>query len=96
MKNTFKVALQYLFNVVMLLNTVFHLRLKVNLDPKTCTFKKQWQTGLPKGQDKLKKWQKSGKNGGFGKKSGKLKKKLSLILLVYIYQIPYFSKSSNG
>ena len=76
MKNTFKVALQYLFNVVMLLNTVFHLRLKVNLDPKTCTFKKQWQTGLPKGQDKLKKWQKSGKNGGFGKKSGKLKKKI--------------------
>ena len=39
---TFKVvASQYLFNIVILVNTVFYLKLNFNLkiDPKTCTFK---------------------------------------------------------
>ena len=41
LKNTFKVAFQYLFNVVILLNIVFNLKLNLKLktDPKTCTFK---------------------------------------------------------
>ena len=52
LKNTFKVAYQYLFNVVVLLNIVFSLKLnfKLKIEPKTCTFKnveeifkKQWQ-----------------------------------------------------
>ena len=40
-KKSFKVALQYLFNFVLLLNTVFNLKLnfKLKIDPKTCTFK---------------------------------------------------------
>ena len=35
----FKVALQYIFNVVILLNTGFNLKLNLNfkIDPKTCT-----------------------------------------------------------
>ena len=36
-KNTFKVALLYLFDVVILLNTNFNFKLKI--DSKTCTFK---------------------------------------------------------
>ena len=41
LKNTFEVALQYLFNVLVLLNTVFYLKLKFKLkvDSKTSTFK---------------------------------------------------------
>jgi len=41
LKNTFKVALQYLSNVVILLKTVFNLKLhfKLKIDQKTCTFK---------------------------------------------------------
>ena len=40
-KNIFKVALQYIFNGVILLNTVFNFKLsyKLKIDPKTCTFK---------------------------------------------------------
>ena len=37
-KKKFKVALQYLFNVVILLKTVYKLNLKLKLDLKTCTF----------------------------------------------------------
>ena len=37
LKNTFKVALQYLFNVLILFNTVFNFKLKI--DPKMRTFK---------------------------------------------------------
>ena len=40
--NTFKVVLEYLFNVFILFNTVFYLKLNFNLkkiDPKMCTFK---------------------------------------------------------
>ena len=38
---TLKVALQYLFKVVILFNTVFYLKLnfKLKVDRKTCTFK---------------------------------------------------------
>ena len=38
--NTFGVALQYLFNVYILFNTVFHLKLnfEIEIDPKTCNF----------------------------------------------------------
>ena len=35
-KEHVEVALQYLFNVVVLLNTAFHLKQKI--DPKVCTF----------------------------------------------------------
>ena len=45
-------------------------------------------TGLPHGQEKLKKWQKPVKNGGFWKKSGKSSEKHQ-ILSVQIYQTPY-------
>ena len=40
-KNIFKVALLFLFNLVILLNTVFNLKLnfKLKVDPKTFTFK---------------------------------------------------------
>ena len=40
-KNIFKVALQYLFNVVILLNTVSYLKLNLRLkiDPEICIFK---------------------------------------------------------
>ena len=40
-KNKFKVALQYLFNFVILFNKVFHLKLnfELKIDLKTCTFK---------------------------------------------------------
>ena len=39
--NTFEVALQYLFNVFILFNTVFYLKFnfKLKIDPKICTFK---------------------------------------------------------
>ena len=42
LKNTYKVALQYLFNVVIIFYTVFYLKLyfKVKIEPKMCTFKK--------------------------------------------------------
>jgi len=41
LKNFFKVALHYLFNVFLLFNTVSHLKLnfKLKKDPKMCTFK---------------------------------------------------------
>ena len=41
MKNTFKVALQYPFNVLIVFKTVsyFKLILKLKVDPKKCTFK---------------------------------------------------------
>ena len=41
LKNTFKIALEYLFNVFILLNTVYYLKLnfKLNIDTKICTFK---------------------------------------------------------
>ena len=40
-ENTFKVALQYLFNVFILLNIVSYLKLnfKLEIDPKMCIFK---------------------------------------------------------
>ena len=38
-KNTFEVSLQYLFNVFILFNTVFLLKFKLKVDPKTRTFK---------------------------------------------------------
>ena len=40
-KNIYKVALQYLFNVFILFNTVFYLKLnfKLKIDPKMNTFK---------------------------------------------------------
>ena len=39
--NTFKEALRYFFNAVILFNTVFYLQLnfKLKIDPKTCNFK---------------------------------------------------------
>ena len=41
LKNTFKVALQYLFNVVVLFSTVFNLELsfKLKTDPKNVLLK---------------------------------------------------------
>ena len=41
LKSTFKVALQYFFNVVILFNTIIYLRInfKIKIDPKVCTFK---------------------------------------------------------
>ena len=41
LKYSFKVALQYVFNVFILFNTVSHLKLnsKLKLDPKMCAFK---------------------------------------------------------
>ena len=40
-KYTFEIALQYLFNVFILYNTIFYLKLnfKLKIDPKMCTFK---------------------------------------------------------
>ena len=40
LKNTFKVTLQYFFNVFILLNTVSHIKIifKLEIDPKMCTF----------------------------------------------------------
>ena len=40
LKNTLKLAIQYLFNVVILINTVFSLKLnfKLKIDPKIGTF----------------------------------------------------------
>ena len=40
-KNTFKVALQYLFKVFILFNTVFYLifNLKLQINPKMCAYK---------------------------------------------------------
>ena len=52
---------------------------------------------MPKGQEKLKKWQKSGKKRGFWKKVkkfDKIKKKSDFVSLNY--KIPYFPKPSNG
>ena len=53
--NTFKVALQYYFNVFVLFNTVFYLilKFKLKIDPNMCTFKNLeeiWKPGqnLPK------------------------------------------------
>ena len=43
-----KVALQYLFNVVILFNTAFYLNFKIKIDPKICTlkpWKKLWKPG---------------------------------------------------
>ena len=42
LKNTFKEALRYLFNVVILYNTVFYISFgfKLKIDPKTSNFKK--------------------------------------------------------
>ena len=39
-KNTFKEALRYVFNVVILLRTVFKLKLnlKLKIDPKMCNY----------------------------------------------------------
>ena len=58
LKNTFKVALQFLFNVLYHFNLVFNLKLnfKLNIDPKMHTLKT------------LKKFEKPGKI--FEKKSG--------------------------
>ena len=41
LKNTFKVALQYLFKFFILINTVFNFKLnfRLKIDPKMCTFK---------------------------------------------------------
>ena len=39
LKNTFKVALQYLFNVFILSNIVFKLNFKLKIGPKMFTFK---------------------------------------------------------
>ena len=38
-KKTFKVALQYLFNIFILLNIVSYLNFKLKIHPKMCTFK---------------------------------------------------------
>ena len=40
-KNTFKVTLQYLFNIVILINRVsyFKFNFKLKIDPKVLTFK---------------------------------------------------------
>ena len=41
LKNTFKVNLQYVFNVFILFNTVSYINLnfKLKIDPKMCIFK---------------------------------------------------------
>ena len=46
MKNTLKVALQYLVNIVILFKTAFYLKLllKLNIDLKTYTFKNLEET----------------------------------------------------
>ena len=47
LKNTFKVALQYFFNVFILFKTVSYFKLKI--DPKMCTFENQeeiWKIGI--------------------------------------------------
>ena len=56
MKNTFKVVLQYLFNVFIQFNTVYYLKLSsiLKIDPNTCTFKNLYET--------LKTWRKLAKN----------------------------------
>ena len=56
LKNTFKVTLQYLFNVFILFNTVSYIEitLKLKIDPKMCTFNnleeiwKIWKKNLKK------------------------------------------------
>ena len=56
LKNTFKVALQYLFNVVILLNTVFYLKLcfKLKIDPKNvCVLLKTLKIGNPEIGNKI-------------------------------------------
>ena len=55
-KNPFKEVLRYIFSIVMLFNTVFYLKLsfKLEIDPKTCNFKKM--------EDILKTWGKFAKN----------------------------------
>ena len=49
LKNIFKVALQYLFNVFILFNTILYLKLnfKLKIDPKMCTFKNLEETWKP-------------------------------------------------
>ena len=49
LKNTFKVTLQYLFNVFILFNTVSYIEinLKLKVDPKMCTFKNLKKFGTP-------------------------------------------------
>ena len=52
----FQVALQYLFNLFILLNTIFNFKLNLTLkvDPKMCTFKNL--------EEILKTWRKFAKN----------------------------------
>ena len=52
LKNTFKVALQYLFNVLYHFNLVFNLKLnfKLNIDPKMHTLK-TWKKFLRPGNN---------------------------------------------
>ena len=47
LKNTLKVALQYLYNLFILCKTVyyFQLNLKLKIDPKMCTFKNMKKFG---------------------------------------------------
>ena len=49
LKNTLKVALQYLYNLFILFKTVyyFQLNLKLKIDPKMCTFKNMKKFGKP-------------------------------------------------
>ena len=54
LQNTFEVALQYLFNVFIMFNTVFYLNFKLEIDPKIFTFKNL--------EEILKTWIKSSKN----------------------------------
>ena len=49
LKNLFKVVLEYLFNVFILFNTVFYLKLnfKLKIDLKMCTFKNLEEILIP-------------------------------------------------
>ena len=44
LKNTFKVTLQYLFNVFILFNTVSYIEINLKVNPKMCTFKNLEET----------------------------------------------------
>ena len=49
LKNTFKVVLQYLFNIILyFFNIVFNLKFKFKLDPKLCTLKNLMKFGKTK------------------------------------------------
>ena len=95
-ENTFKTVFHYFFDVVILLQIIFYLKLSFVLktDIKTCS-------GLPHGQEKSGKTKKddnsqenSGKMGVFEKSKEKILK--HQLLSNQIYQIPYIKMPLSG